>query len=168
MRTEIKWALIISLLNFLWLVLEYLCGFHTRYISALPYVTIFSIIIPIVFLREALLEKRNRRYKKTITFWLSVQTGATIILICSVISVFSVMIYFKLINPGFTEFMVSYATQKAAENGENVARVRSYATTYFSLTSYMQKAFAGTMFIGLFITFIWAVLISKKSKLGED
>ncbi|POY38942.1 hypothetical protein C3K47_00110 [Solitalea longa] len=162
-RTEFKWALVISLLNFIWLLLEYAVGLHDRYLSVLPYVTLFSIIIPVVFIRKALVEKRENEYLKNISFWQSMLSGSFITVVCSVISVFSMMIYFKLINPQFTDFMVEYVAKKAADNGENIAQASERARIYFSMKSYMQKAFGGTMLIGLLVTLFWSILIKRKT-----
>ncbi|UKJ07864.1 DUF4199 domain-containing protein [Solitalea lacus] len=162
MKTEFKWALIISFVNFCWLVAEYLLGFHDRYVAIHPYITLLSITIPILGIRKALIEKKLFESGKKLGFWKSMQVGALITVICAVISIFSIMLYFKFINPEYSHFMVEYTVDKFAGAGKDVAHVRIEAQKYYSLKSFMQKSFAGTMFIGLIISFVLALFSAKE------
>lgn len=168
MKIELKWSILISVLNFLWLCAEYVTGLHSRYVDILPYVTIFSIIIPIVGLNMAIRQKRDRQYNGKIMFWQSMQCGAIITVICAVLSIFSIIVYFKVINPDYVVFMISHAAQKAAENGESITQATKNAAQFFNMKSYMQQSFAGTMFIGLTLTLIISIFIKKKSRLWQD
>lgn len=168
MKIEIKWSIIISVLNFVWLCAEYVTGLHSRYVDVLPYVTIFSIIIPIAGLNKAIREKRDRQYNGQISFWQSMQCGSIITVISAVLSIFSIIVYFKIVNPDYVAFMISHTAQKAAENGENISQATQNAAQFFNMKSYMQQSFAGTMFIGLTLTLLISIFIKKKSRLWQD
>ncbi|MNE09369.1 hypothetical protein D3C80_1020420 [compost metagenome] len=65
-------------------------------------------------------------------------------------------------------FMIAHAAQKAAENGENITQATKNAAQFFTMKSYMQQSFAGTMFIGLTLTLLISIFIKKKSRLWQD
>ena|SRR2546428_4851193 len=168
MKLEIRWGIIISVLSFIWLCLEYGLGLHTRHLDMLPYVTIFSILIPIACLWFAIKQKRNIVNRGSITFGDAFKTGAIISLIAAVFSLLSILLYFKVINPNFTSFMIEHMKADAAKNGTNILEAETNARHYFSLSNYMIQSFFSTLLIGVVISLIIAASIKKKIILWQD
>ncbi len=59
LRVEFRYAILVSLLMLLWLSLEYVVGLHDSYIQFHPYVTMIALLIPIICIRLALVEKKD-------------------------------------------------------------------------------------------------------------
>ncbi|SMO82473.1 DUF4199 domain-containing protein [Solitalea koreensis] len=168
MKLEIRWGLIISVLSFIWLCLEYGLGLHTRHLNMLPYVTVFSLLIPVICLWLAIKEKRNIVNRGSITFAGAFKTGAIISVIAAVLSLLSILLYFKVINPNFTSFMVEHMKAAALKNGTNVLEAEVQARRYFGLSNYLLQSFLSTLLIGLAISLIIAASIKKKIILWQD
>lgn len=56
---ELRYALLISFSMLLWLAVETLVGLHDKYINLHPVVTMFAMLIPIVFSHMAVKEKKE-------------------------------------------------------------------------------------------------------------
>ncbi|MEO8149390.1 MAG: DUF4199 domain-containing protein [Bacteroidia bacterium] len=162
MRTSYKWGLIIGGLGFAWFVGEYLFGLHNKYIKLQPVITNFELIIPILCIGLGLRQVKLKDFNGSITFSEAFKEGLIMSAIAACLSVVGVCIYFKAINPGWTDFMIETSKQVAKEKGESIAKAADFAKIYFSLNSYIVQSFIGTLGFGGVISLIVALVIRNK------
>ena len=67
-KTEVKWAVIFSIMGLLWMVLEKLCGLHGKYIDYQLYLTNIFAIPAIWVMVLALKDKKKNGYNGQITY----------------------------------------------------------------------------------------------------
>lgn len=154
-KIEIRYAVLISLLMLLWLCLEFMIGLQDKYISYHPYVTMLSLIIPIVCSRMVLVEKLEELNGK-IDFKQGLKIGVTVAVFAAFLSVPVQLAFHYLINPDFFDDMRAYAINRAMLLGMDVAKAKAEAVSYFNLTSYILQSFFGTLIFGSIIAAIMA------------
>lgn len=152
---ELRYALLISFSMLLWLAVETLVGLHDKYINLHPIVTMFALLIPIVFSRMAVKEKKDQLGGE-ISFKQALITGLIITSITALLAVPSQIIFHKWINPDFFDNMIA----AAVAHGQSATE----ASKYFNLTSYMVQSAFGTLLFGSVIALIVAFVMRTKSK----
>lgn len=162
MRTAYKWGLIIGVLGFVWLVGEYLFGLHDKYIKMQPIITNFELIIPLVCISLGLLEVKKKDFSGSVSFSEAFKEGLLMSVIAAGIAVLGVFIYFKAINPGWTDFMIATSKQTAKATGENITKAADFAKIYYSLNSYIVQTFIGTLGFGAMIALVVSLVIRNK------
>ena len=155
MKTEIKWGLIISTMIFLWVLMEFLLGFHTTRIELHPIITWFSLCIPIIGLIVALKEKREKDLGGTMSYIQALKSGFLISLVCGIMNIVWQGIYWTLVNPGYGETLVQHAREKL---GEEAAKD---AEQYANMNSYMVQSFVGALIGGLIISAIVGIFVKR-------
>jgi hypothetical protein len=68
LKTEIKWAIIFTVVGLLWMVLEKVSGLHDQYIDYHLYLTNLFAIPAIVMMVMALKEKKRKDYRGFMTY----------------------------------------------------------------------------------------------------
>ncbi|UYW02593.1 DUF4199 domain-containing protein [Flavobacterium agricola] len=155
--TEIKWALIFSVVGLAWMVLENIVGLHDTYLDYHLYLTNLFAFPAIYMMVAALKEKRTKAYNGTITYLQGLLSG-------TILSAF-----IALLSP-LTQWITSYViTPKYFPN----VIVRSVELGYFESTAaaqahfnYANYATQGMLFafiIGVITTAI-AMLFIKNNK----
>ena len=152
---EIRFAVLISLLMLLWLMLEYLVGLHDQYIQYHPAVTLFALIIPVGCSYLAVKEK-TIQLGGAITFKQAFITGFFIAVFAAVLTVPTQFMFHNLVNPDFFQIMIDYACARAASLHMNVPKAKEEATMYFNLPSYIVQCFFSTLFFGVIISLVMA------------
>lgn len=154
-RTEIKYALLISLLTLLWLAMEYMLGLQDTYIQFHWYCSLLAIAIPILCIQRAIEEKRQTQ-DGHITFKQALLTGFMTTFFAAVLSAPIQVIFHQLINPYFFETMMTYTLSRAQHLHLNINEARQEAELYFNLTSYIIQSGFGTLFLGTIIALFWS------------
>lgn len=162
MRTSYKWGIIIGSLGFVWLVGEFAFGLHDKYISSYAVITNFELIIPFVCTILGLREVKQKDYNGSVSFSDVFKEGLIMSAIAAVISVAGVFIYFKAINPGWTDFMINTCKQIAKVKGENISKAADFAKMYYSMNSYIVQSFISTLGFGGVISLIVSMVIRNK------
>jgi len=162
MRTELKFGLIAGIGVSIYVLLEYLLGFHTTHPEIGEYSGYFSAIIPIVVILFAIRKKRDRSFKGLISFGQAFITGIIVTAISAFIITAFFVIYNDYINP---EGMKNISNWKAEQmrlqsipEEEIVASIEQWNAMNNPLF-----VFAGSFFMGLIITVIFALVIRKRT-----
>lgn len=155
LRIEIRFAVLISLLMLLWLMLEYIAGLHDRFIQYHPAITLLALTIPVGCSYLAIKEKAIQ-LGGTITFKQAFITGFFIAVFAAVLSVPTQFMFHKLVNPDFFQTMIDYSSARAASLHMNVLKAKEEATMYFNLPSYIVQCFFSTLFFGVIISLVMA------------
>src|ERR1019366_8209226 len=116
-KIEFRFAVLNSLLTLLWLCTEYLIGLQDKYIVFHPYVSVFSILIPFLCIRLALIEKADLLFQK-ISFKQAFICGFILTLFATIFSIPVQMAFLKLINIDFLDNMIAYAVQHGKQPKE--------------------------------------------------
>jgi hypothetical protein len=159
MKTEIKWGLIFTLVQLLWLSLEYAVGLHDKNISLHPFLTLLFIIPAFAMMILAIAEKR-RGLGGSINFKQAFLCGLGVSVVVSLLAPLAQFIFHRFINPSFFENMINYATSTGRSTVEQ-------ANALFNLKSYMLQASMGAIVAGVITSLILAAIMrDRKGKLN--
>lgn len=167
LKTELKYGLLISLAGFGWVMLEYLFGFHDRFVDAHAYVVVLGALgIPAYGLWLTLKEKQTSdyRYIGPMKFGQGVKAGVLTSLVAGVTGIFFSIIFSKLLSSHWPEFMASHlmqfgsATATSGPTGDLLAN----ATPYFSIKSYFLQSFLTVFIVGGIISLFLSAILTKK------
>lgn len=147
---EWKWGGIIGGAGILWLVATWALGWHARglgLIQVTAFASIFIALAGYVFAMRDLL----RRAPET-TLVEAVRNGALIAVIAAALAVLGQFLYFKVINPGWTDYLVEqwrlfYAERGVDETG--LAEIAISTRASFGLTTYATQAGVGALLQGI-------------------
>jgi Protein of unknown function (DUF4199) len=158
MKTEIKWGLIFTLVQLLWLSLEYAVGLHDKYISLHRFFAFLFIILALAMMILAIAEKR-RRLGGRINFKQAFLCGLGVSVVVSLLAPLTQFIFHRFINPGFFENMINNAISTGRSTLEQ-------ADAFFNLKIYMLQASMLAIVTGVINSLILAaVMRDRKGKL---
>lgn len=155
-KTEVKYALIFSLVSFVWIVLEFLFGLHTTHIEKHVIVTKFFSFPAVIIMMQNIMNKRKKLGGK-ITFGQAFQSGFIMTLIVAFLTPLVYYVFFTLINPGYFEAFRNYAV------AQNLATA-DQAASDFNLKSYLVQSFISAIVMGVLSTAIISFFASLKNK----
>ncbi len=165
MRIDVKYGLYIGILNFVWLLLEYISGLHGKYIEYHSIVTWFWIVIPIVGYILMYRKLKSLDPDGYLKFSTTIKSGLVAAGITAIIAIPSQTLYFFVINPGWTDFMVEQARLKIMATTSDPGEIESAvlaAKSYFSYVSYLIQNVAGSLFIGFALSIFIGVFMKKE------
>lgn len=153
---ELRYAFFISAGTFIWLMMEYLLGFHDEYVRVYGMVSKVALIIPIAFTFVALRKKREEYYDGVITFGQAFKSGLIIALLCAVFIIPIQIMFHYAINPRFFDVMIEEHIERAIRNGENLTEARNQAFAVYKVSAYVVQRATATLLTGLVLAVIFA------------
>lgn len=160
----IKYGLLISIFSLIWIVFEQLLGLQDEYIEWHKIVTNFSLIIPTVGIWLALSEFKAARISKY-NFQKGFAIGFKITIINTILIIPIIYLFYKFINPDWTNTMMNKAKLEAMNNGEDSLKAIEEARSYFGFRYYLIQNIIGTFIFGTLISSLIAFLQkNRKSK----
>ena len=160
--TELRSAFYITALTFIWLMLEYLVGLHDKYIEYHSVVTMFAILIPVVFAYLGMKRKRDVDYDGLVTFGLMFRTGIIITIFTALMMIPLQFAFHYLINPAFFDNMIHHSVEHAIANEQNPQKAFEDARAYFNIRSYVMQTVVGTLILGTILSVIYSFILSRK------
>jgi hypothetical protein len=154
-KTEIKYGLIFTAMGFLWVLLEFLFGFHTRLKDYHSVVTNL-IFFPSVFIMVKCILAKRKELGGKIGFGAAFQAGFFMTLVVALLSPLANWIFFTLINPGFFKEFIALAV----EHGRNAED----AAAEFNLKSYLVMSFIGSIIMGTMSSLIIALFVRESNR----
>ena len=152
-KLEMKWGFIFAAMQLVWITLEFLFGFHDKYISWHPVVTNFVAVPSIIIMVLAIREKRALQNGR-ITFGNAFLCGLGVSVVVAVLSLLVQTIFFRVINPNFFASMIKYTT----ENGQATLEA---AQANFNFNNYLMLGALGSIIMGAITSLIIAAVIKK-------
>ena len=141
MRIELKWGVVLAVSVFLWVIMEWLLGFHDEFIHLHPYVSNAYFILMIIVLIFGLKDKK-RSAEGGLLYKEGVISGFLIGLFALPLHILLSYIFLEFINPHYFE--------NAIAAGEALGRPRELLEGYFNLKSYLfQTSFLPAMTVVL-------------------
>lgn len=126
LRTEIKWAIIFTLVGLLWMVLEKMAGLHDQNIDYHLYLTNLFAIPAIIMMVMALKEKKRDVYGGSMTYQQGLVSGIILSLFIAILSPLAQYITTYYITPDYFPNVIKrsvelgyYANAEAAEANFN-------------------------------------------------
>ena len=165
MKPEVKYGVFCGIGVGLWVVVEYLLGFHNKHIEIGRYSGYFSSIIPIVLIYLALRERRRLWHHGSLTFRQGFQYGVILSLISAVIITGFFWVYNHAINPGWLDAAADFQRRKMLQAGAGAAEIRRQLDELQKYSSPMYQLvwnFIGTAGLGLLFTVIISLFMKKK------
>jgi hypothetical protein len=161
MKTELKYGLITGFGVSIYVMIEYLLGFHTTRPDIGEYSGYFSSVIPIVALLFAIKEKRSRSFGGYISFWQGFITGMVVTVISALIITGFFVVYNEYINPEGTRYISDWRAEQMREQNISEDAIAVSIEEYNAMNNPLF-IFAGTFLMGLLITAILAFLLRRK------
>lgn len=153
-RVEVKWALIIIAMTWVWAAIERLCGLHDEHIAKVRFYTNFFIIPLILLYLVALVNKRRVDYNGRITFRQGFRTGLVITLLLTVLSPVTQYVITTIVSPHFFPNAIALVVSQGILQ-EDAAR------DFFSLGNYIRHTMLTTPLIGMLVTLFVAIITPK-------
>ncbi len=138
---EWKWGGIIGGAGICWLAGSWALGFHGRGIGMIQVTAALSIIVALVGYFLAMHDLR--RFEAETTLVEAVRRGALIAVVSAALAVLGQVIYFRVLNPGWTDYMVEQSLLLYSGRGlteEGLAEIAGSAKATFGFLSYATQA----------------------------
>jgi hypothetical protein len=164
MRLELKYGLLTALFLCVWVLIEYLLGFHNSNFSVGRVTGFFSIIIPIVTIFIALQKKKESNPNKNITFKEGLKAGFLVTIVYAVLFTGFLTVYYNYINPEARQLALEREKTQMIERGktpeeaeQTIQENRAKVNDAFLLII----GFTTTIFLGMVITAIETIVLQK-------
>jgi hypothetical protein len=156
LKTEVKWALIFTLVGLLWMVLEKVSGLHDQYIDYHLYLTNLFAIPAIIMMVMALKEKKHAAYGGRMTYQQGLISGIILALFIAVLSPLAQYITTYFITPEYFPNVI----KRSVELGY-YANIDD-AEANFNYQNYAIQGAISAILMGIITTAIAMIFIKTK------
>lgn len=166
LKTEIKFGIITGAGICLWILLEFLLGFHTIKMDIGECTTYFVVLVPLFTLYLGIKEKRDKRNKGQISINHGIKTGLMISLIATVIIASFLIIYFNYLNPEYAELGIAYQKKKMILRGKTSDEIAAEMERMKNMFGFLNQFLYGTIGAvgtGFLISVALSLFLKKKS-----
>jgi hypothetical protein len=153
---EIGYGFAFAAVSLLWLVFEYILGFHQELIEYHAWFTNLF-MLPAVFIMFKGINARRKQLGGHIRFGQAFQSGFFITLIVAMLSPALQVVFHKFINPDFFSAFREYSVNQEGVSAEQAA-------ANFNLKSYAIQSLIGSIIAGTVTSLIIAAIISFRNK----
>jgi hypothetical protein len=153
--TEIKWAIIFTIVAMAWMVFEKLMGWHDEHIAQHYIYTNFFTIVAITIYVLALLNKRNSAYGGKMTYKQGFISGCILSIIIMILVPLSQFVTHKYITPDYFNNMIAYTVEEGILTKEA-------ALSQFNLTSYIIQSAIFAPVVGVVTSAVVAIFVKKR------
>lgn len=162
-KPELKNGFWMAFALFCWWTVEYLFGLHSAFIDHLQKsILISNVIVPIVGLWLLLTQKKVSEGGTSTYGSLAISGGISIVASSIFILALSIVFY-KLINPGWVDFMVQKNIELTGEGKtpEELAKLKEGYSAVFAAGSMGMQNFSRFIMFGLLILLLEALVVLK-------
>lgn len=161
-KTELKWAVIFSVMGLLWMLLEKFCGLHDTYIDYHLYLTNLFAIPAVWVYVLALKDKKKNGYNGQMTYKQGLIAGIILSVIITLISPLTQWITSYLITPEYFPNVI----KRSVELGH--FETTEAATANFNYKNYAIQGMAGALVMGILTSLVVMVFLRTKHKNGQE
>lgn len=154
--TELKWALIFTVMMLLWMVIERVSGLHGRFIDQHAIYTNFVAIPAIIIYVLALREKRDKDLGGLMSWPQGFVAGLIMSLIIMVLTPVTQWLTHEVISPQYFTNVIAYAVDNGMMTNEE-------AQAYFSLKNYLIQSVIGALIMGTVTSAIVAIFVRRSA-----
>ncbi|GIV27557.1 MAG: hypothetical protein KatS3mg027_1371 [Bacteroidia bacterium] len=156
LKTELKWAVIFSVMALLWMVLEKVCGLHGKYIDYHLYLTNLFAIPAIVVMVMALKDKKKKDYNGKMSYIQGLISGIILSVFIALLSPLTQWITSYVITPEYFPNVI----KRSVELG--YYKTIEEAEAYFNYRNYAIQGAIGALIMGTLTTAIAMIFIRTK------
>lgn len=157
-KTEIKWAIIFSIVALLWMVLEKVCGLHSKYIDYHLYLTNLFAIPAIIVMVLALKDKKKSFYEGQMNYKKGLISGIVLSVIIALISPLTQWITSYVVTPEYFPNVIN----RSIELG--YYKTITEAEAHFNYQNFAIQGAIGALVMGIATSAIAMVFIRTKNK----
>lgn len=158
LATELKWAIIFTIVGLLWMVLEKVTGLHGKYIDYHMYLTNLFAIPAIWMMVLALKEKKARYYTGNMSYSQGFISGVILSVFIAILSPLSQWVTSYVITPEYFPNVI----QRSVELGYFATTEEAAAN--FNYKNYAIQGAIGALVMGIITTSIAMIFIRTKQK----
>lgn len=156
LKTEIKWAIIFTLMTICWMLVEKLTGLHSTHIGKhMVYTKLYAIPSVLVYVL-ALLDKKKNHLDGKMSYSQGFVSGIWISLFVTILAPLNQYAISTFITPEFFPNAIVYAVESGYMNQEE-------AESYFSMKNYLLQSLIGTPLMGFLTSAIVAFFTKSKA-----
>ena len=156
LTTEIKWAIIFTIVGLLWMILEKISGLHDQYIDYHLYLTNLFAIPAIIMMVMALKEKKRKDYNGMMTYKQGFISGLILSVFIAVLSPLAQYITTYYITPDYFPNVI----KRSVELGYYADTAAAEAN--FNYQNYAIQGAIGALVMGILTTAIAMIFIRTK------
>lgn len=161
MRVEIRYALILGIIAFVWILAEYSIGLHTVYIDVHPYLSNLFFPVPIYFTYKTIHEKKKEK-GGIISYKSAFSSGFFMAVIGVPLALLGHIIYVQFINPMFYSDMIAHGMSQIASGIDTVYTDKELSNN-FNLLSHSVKIVLSVIIGGALFSAIIALFMRTKN-----
>lgn len=135
MKPELKYGLIAGAGVCLWIMGEFLLGFHTTRLEIGAYSGYFSCLVPLVTLFVLLKSKRDQTPDGRLGLWPGIKSGLHAAFISGAIVYAFMVAYNHFINPGWLDLALDWRVAQLRADGIAETAIREEIKVYRQLNS---------------------------------
>jgi len=161
-KNELLAGVAIAVASFLWICLEYIIGFHDRFIDYHMYVTNLAYILPIIGIYWAIKKRYATFAPGEFQLKDGLMSGVIVFVTAAFLNLPLMYLFVTYINPDFFGNMIAAEGKKALVSGGNTIVAITDAQEYYTISSYLMKSFTGFLILGLFTSLMISFRLVKK------
>ncbi len=152
-RHELKWAIRLSIMSAIWLLVQYVSGLHSSLIEWHPIVGLSWYVFAFLVFHFSLKELKSAE-GDTLDFWKGVQSVTMIAVMAVPLHLILNIVYFSTIGSVFFESAVAHFVEVGWDAEE--------AGYYFSLPAILFRETLGIISFGFIISLISSMFLKNK------
>lgn len=159
---EVKYGLLMGIGIALFVLLQYIFGFHTTRLDQGKHLGFLSVLIPVVTIYFLMRRKRDTSDKYGLGQ--AVKSGFVASLVSAVLLTGFYALYNSAINPKWPETAVAYEVkqmQKAGLKQEDIDKNAAQVREFFYLPNQLMSIFTGTTINGTILSVIMGLVVRK-------
>jgi hypothetical protein len=156
-KTELKWGIYFFIMGLLWMMMEYILGWHDAQIDQQPLFTnLFA--IPAIFLYVfALRDKRKNDFGGEMTYQQGFVSGVAISIVVMLLSPVSQLLAYYIISRNYFKNAIVFVVSTNRMSQEA-------AESYYSLKSYIVQGMVGAPVMGIITSAVVAFFTKTKQQ----
>jgi hypothetical protein len=165
MKAELKYGIYLGLSICVWKLVEFTFGFHGEYYEIGKYTDFLPLLLLIAALFLGIKERRDESLNGYIDYKQGVRTGFFISLVSSIISVTFIYFYYKVINPGYIDYIIAANETRLLAEGKSpdaVAAAVVMVKNTFRASNVMLQHLLFNLLGGALISLIIALVLKRE------
>ncbi|TDB65076.1 DUF4199 domain-containing protein [Arundinibacter roseus] len=166
MKTEFKYAALLTVSLFLWLCFEFWIGFHDAFVDFLPLTSALTILIWGVLLFLEIKEKQNLPGNSVRTYGKGFRTAFLTTVLAVPMLLLTRWVFYDLINPDFFNNIVIKGREwisVSAKTEDNFNNSVKMMEDFFKMKNYQTIVLVLNIAVGLLFSLILPLFTRKKS-----
>ena len=155
-KTEIKWALIFSLMFLTWTAMEKAAGLHNVRLDLQPFIGPLILLPSIIIYLLALLDKKSRYFMGTMSYRQGFASGCLLTIFIVILSPLNNLLAALFITPEYFANVTEYTVSMGVLTPEAAAR-------QFSISNYIVTSVVAGLITGIIFSAVISIFTKTRS-----